>query len=247
MTEALTDAIMITESEAAMTEKLMALPREAFDRLGIFVPDSSLSPIRIMAEGDEKRLLRVLSETARTVLSDTETAHGDFELKKYNLYVLRADISAPVTDGILASAGEETKEALIRLIKTMFADIGRTVTDGEAERFAEGSREDTYILGNGRALAMGRIAFEGAAYGRINTVVCLPEARGRGYGADTVRALCSVLIGKSLIPTALADADNGISNKMYLSLGFKNEGILYEYTPKGKALGENALTCGSLS
>ncbi len=225
----------------------MALPYGAFDKERIYIPPSPLSPVRIEARGDGEYLFRAMSGITRTVLSDTETKTDGFTVKKYNLYVLRPSVKTPDCKGELIPAAEVDGQILTRLIRTMYADIGRGLSCDDAEAFSKNKRENTYVLRDGEICAMGRIAFEGSKYGRINTVVCLPEKRGGGFGKAVVSELCRMLKDRALIPTALAHGENPISNRMYLSLGFEKEGTLYEYTPVTEKYGETAITCGSLS
>lgn len=227
-----------------MFEKLMAMQSDMAEN-GVFIPESTISPIRAMVGADTGRLILLLKKN-RTVISDAEVTAEGFALKKYRLFVLRSEIRPISAEGSAIPPSEGHRPFMEELIKQMYSSIGLEINNEKAAFFAENKRKNTYLWQNNGIRAMGRIAFEGRVYGRINTIVTDPLSRGGGYGKAMVSFLCSVLQGKGLIPTVLADHDNIISTNMYRSLGFAEEGTIYEYRPVG-AVGEGALTVGALT
>ncbi len=165
------------------------------------------------------------------VISDTELELPSYSLKIYNLYVCNS-LTPKTASGKILPAYKRPEMKI--LLSSMASSLDITASDDEISELLSGE-SGLYLWEDGGICAMARIAFVGKEYARINSVFTVPEKRGHGYAGALVSALSELLIGKGLIPTVLADEDNPISNKMYLSLGFTYDGKIYEYT-KNNAL-----------
>ncbi|MBQ7779446.1 MAG: GNAT family N-acetyltransferase [Clostridia bacterium] len=160
------------------------------------------------------------------IISDAKLDLSDHTLKTYTLY--RCDkLIKKTANGkmLLADKCPEAKS----LLSSMASSLGLSVSEEEINSFSDGEN-GLYIWDDSGICAIARIAFVGKKYARINTVYTSPEKRGHGYAGALVSSLSELLIGRGLIPTVLADENNPISNKMYLSLGFIPDGKIYEYT-----------------
>lgn len=164
--------------------------------------------------------------TEAIVISDIPLKLPSYSLKTYNLY--RCDNLVKKTASGKALPADNSPEAKI-LLSSMARSLGLSVSENEINAFS-GGENGLYLWEDGGVCAIVRIAFIGKEYARINTVYTSPEKRGHGYAGALVSALSELLIGKGLIPTVLADEENPISNRMYLSLGFTPDGKIYEYT-----------------
>ncbi len=171
------------------------------------------------------------------VISSSKLELEDHTLKTYNLY--RCDkLKKKTAKGKPTPANNrpETK----KLLSSMALSLGISVTEAEINEFL--SRENgLYIWDDGGICAIARIASIGTKYARINTVFTSPERRGQGYAGALVSAIAEKLLSDGLIPTVLADEENPISNKMYLSLGFTPDGKIYEYTKNDEPKKECAI------
>lgn len=164
--------------------------------------------------------------TEAIVISDIPLELPSYSLKTYNLY--RCDKLIKKTASGKALPAAKCGDAKI-FLASMASSLGLSVSENEINAFSDGEN-GLYRWDDGGICAIARIAFVGNEYTRINTVYTSPEKRGRGYASALVSALSELLIGNGLIPTVLADEENPISNKMYLSLGFTPDGKIYEYT-----------------
>jgi GNAT superfamily N-acetyltransferase len=175
--------------------------------------------------------------TEAIVISDTELELPSYSLKTYNLYCCDKLIKKTASGKMLpADNCPETKN----LLMSMASSLGLTVSEKEINDFLDGEN-GLYLWEDNGICAIARAAFIGKEYARINTVFTSPEKRGHGYAGALVSSLSEMLIGKGLIPTVLADEENPISNKMYLSLGFTPDGKIYEYTKNDTPKNECAI------
>ncbi len=161
-----------------------------------------------------------------TIISDVKLDLPSHTLKTYTLY--RCDMLKKKTaSGKMLPADKcpETK----KLLSSMASSLGLSVSEDDINAFFD-SENGLYLWDDCGICAIARIAFVDKEYARINTVYTSPEKRGHGYAGALVSSLAELLIGKGLIPTVLADEENPISNKMYLSLGFVPDGKIYEYS-----------------
>jgi ribosomal protein S18 acetylase RimI-like enzyme len=190
---------------------------------------------RALTEGIEKFRGRVLSDVLLPIKHRT-----------YILYVLEGHIPYPTFS--VSEATEWDGDDLASLFTQMYLSTeGTALPVGVGSAFASDKRRDTAVIKeNGKAVGMARVAFRGERYGRINTVIVSPEHRGKGLARSLVGALASSLLSEGLIPTVLADRSNQAANALYVSLGFKARGELYEYilTPD---FSENPLIMNTLS
>ena len=160
----------------------------------------------------------------------------DHEEKIYTLYACsRLNEKTASGKEITAGGRLEAQNLLLQMANTL--GISPSVEEIKAISFDSG----LYLWEDEGICAIARIAFEGEKYARINTVFTSPEKRGKGYAAALVSALAKELLNKGLTPTVLADEDNPISNRMYLSLGFTTEGKVYEYLKNSVSHSENAI------
>ncbi len=164
--------------------------------------------------------------TEAIVISDTALKLPSYSLKTYTLYRCDNLIKKTASGKMLpADKRPETKNLLL----SMASSLGLSVSENEINAFSDGEN-GLYLWDDGGVCAIARAAFIGKEYARINTVYTSHEKRGHSYAGALVSALSEVLISKGLIPTVLADEENPISNKMYLSLGFTPDGKIFEYT-----------------
>lgn len=168
------------------------------------------------------------NENNKIIISDRSLRLENYALKTYALY--RCDgLKAKTASGNMIPA--KNRADAEKLLLLMAESLGLTVEETDLKRFVE-SENGLYLWDDNGICAIARIAFVKESYARINTVFTLPEKRGHGYAGALVSALCEKIIGEGLIPTVLADEDNPVSNKMYLSLGFTPDGKIYEYQKK---------------
>ncbi len=160
------------------------------------------------------------------VISDTKCELPSYSLKTYNLY--RCDKLIRKTAKGKPIPANNRPEANYLLL-SMASSLGISVTEAEINEFL-GRENGLYLWDDGGICAIARIAFAGKEYARINTVFTDSKKRGHGYAGALVSAIAEKLMREGLIPTVLADEENPISNKMYLSLGFTPDGKIYEYT-----------------
>ena len=172
----------------------------------------------------DEKLLTKNGETI--VISDTTLELPSYSLKTYNLY--RCDNLVKKTASGKMLPADNCPDAKI-LLASMASSLGLSISENEINAFSDGENV-LYLWDDNGICAIARIAFVGKEYARINTVYTSPEKRGHGYAGALVSALSEQLIGNGLIPTVLADEENPISNRMYLSLGFTPDGKIYEYT-----------------
>ena len=171
-----------------------------------------------------------------------------FPTKKRRYLLYRLDTHVPYPAPSVTEATEFDGEGLSSLFQLMYLSTEGVAPPREAADFfaLNKFRNTAVIRENGKAVAMGRIAFRGEKYGRINTVAVAPECRGRGLAKAIVCALSSSLISLGLIPTVLAYDGNASANALYNSLGFTAVGELYEYILSSD-LCENSLIMNTLN
>ncbi len=171
-----------------------------------------------------------------TIISDIKLDLPSHTLKTYTLYRCDKLVKKNASGKMMPAKGKtETK----LLLSQMAVSLGLSVTESEIKNLAD--ENGLYLWDDGGICAIARVAFKGEKYARINTVFTSPEKRGHGYAGALVSSLAEKLISEGLTPTVLADEDNPISNKMYLSLGFTPDGKIYEYSKKGVPHKENAI------
>lgn len=160
------------------------------------------------------------------IISDVKLDTADHTLKTYTLY--RCDKLVKKTASGKAIPAGNCADAR-KLLASMASSLGISVSENEINTFSDGEN-GLYLWDDGGICAIARIAFANGKYARINTVFTSPEKRGHGYAGALVSAIAEKLINEGLTPTVLADEDNPISNRMYLSLGFTPDAKIYEYT-----------------
>ncbi len=220
-----------------MLEKLFALSDGGFEKKnGIYINRSG-SLIRVLANGDGDTLIS-LSDGKSVVITDTEAEMPKYSAKAYALY--RCDRLIPKAAHGKMISGEDRPETA-ELLHTMMSSLGLSAERAETEAFVRAHSNELYLWEDDGICALARIALLGKKYARINTVVTSPEKRGRGYAGALVSALASKIMAEGLIPTVLADESNPVSNKLYRSLGFTQDGVIFEYTPQSIIPRENAI------
>ena len=77
--------------------------------------------------------------------------------------------------------------------------------------------------------SMALIAQECRGVARLNSVVTLPEQRGRGHAAGLVGTLSRQLLARGVTPMLYADCRNPSSNRLYQKLGYEAVGEITEF------------------
>ncbi len=171
------------------------------------------------------------------VISDIKRELPTHVFKTYTLYRCD-DLKKKMANGkmIPAQGNPETP----KLLSLMAESLGLSVPESKINEFVS-QENGLYLWDDCGICAIARVAFVGENFARINTVFTSPEKRGHGYAGALVSSLAEKLISEGLVPTVLADEENPVSNRLYLSLGFTPDGKIYEYSKIGVPHSENAI------
>lgn len=139
-------------------------------------------------------------------------------------------VTEPSSNDVLIPTEDDVFE-LYELKRSFISDCG--LADKTSEESIKKSLGGFRIIrADGKIVSMARIAHDTDKSRKISDVYTRPEYRGKGYARKVVNFAKNEIILNEKIATLNVDKSNPISNRLYLSLGFKKAFSQGEYRRK---------------
>jgi predicted GNAT family acetyltransferase len=143
------------------------------------------------------------------------------KVSEETIYEVSEETFKPHAGSIAIVATQSDVDEIVRMGRILDGDDPSTPISEDERAVIEPANHYVVRDESGRIVSRAGIHGSTAHYAMVGGVVTLPDQRGKGYGKDTVSAVCKHWLTRGKVMILFCKNDNEPAKKIYTSLGFK--------------------------